>query len=302
MSWFFISLLGTCFFAASNFIDKILINKYFKGGGVGALAIYSALIGFFVLPLPLFIDQNFFVVNLKEVGIMMTSGIVYLIGIIAYLYAMTKDDTSTVVPFFQIIPIFAYIMGYIFLKEEITTVQFIGMCIIIFASILLSLDLSANKLKFKAGVVVLMLVSSFFISLSNLLFKVGGIDSGFWVTSFWTYLGYAVLGIILFVFFGNYRIQFISSVKSNSIAILSINTVNEIVGITGKMLQNLATLLAPLALAIAVNGFQPAIVLVYGVLLTIFFPHLIKENISKKHIFFKILCIIVLTLGALMVA
>lgn len=301
MSWFYISLLGTSLFAAGNFIDKILISKYFKGGGVGALAIYSAFIGFFLLPLPIFFDLNYFDIPFTDIGIMMASGVVYLVGIIAYLYAMTKDDTSSVVPLFQTIPIFAFILGYFFLNEIISALQFTGILLIILGSMFLSIDLAEKKIRFKYDVVALMLISSFFIALSNFLFKVGGVDYGFIVTSFWAYMGYAILGVVLFIFLKSYRREFLTSVRENKAFVLGINTLNEVIAIAGKMLQNLATLMAPLALAIAVNGFQPLLVLIYGVLLTIFVPNLIKENVNKKHLAYKFVCIIVLMSGAFMI-
>ncbi len=302
MSWFFISLVATALFAVSNFIDKILISKYFKGGGVGALAIYSALIGFFILPAPLFFDANFLAPGLFDILLMSCSGVLYLLGIIPYLYALTEDDTSAVVPIFQTIPIFSFILGYVFLRETITSVQFIGMLLIVFGSITISIDMSESKVRFKKKGTLLMLMASVFISFSNLLFKFTGNDYGFLITSYWTYLGYAILGALFFVFVKNYRTQFIFSMKANSLKIISINSLNEVIAIVSKMLQNFATLLAPLALVIAVNGFQPVFVLIYGILLTLFFPHIVSENITKRHIGIKAISITIIVIGALLIA
>jgi drug/metabolite transporter (DMT)-like permease len=301
MSWFFISLSGTALFAVSNFIDKILISRYFKGGGVGALAIYSALIGIFILPFPLIFDIDFLSPGYMAIGIMIASGLAYLLGIIPYLYALTQDDTSAVVPIFQTIPIFSYLFGFFFLHEQITDAQVVGMLLIILGSIAISLDLSGVKVRFKMKGTLLMLLSSFLIALSGFLFKFVGTDSGFILTSFWTYMGYTFLGIALFVFSRNYRSQFIHTLRANSVQIVGINIFNEVVAIGGKMLQNLATLLAPLALTVAVNGFQPIFVLVYGILFTLFFPHIVSETISKRHLFFKSISIAIIIFGALLI-
>jgi drug/metabolite transporter (DMT)-like permease len=301
MNWFFISLSGTALFAVGNFVDKILISKYFKGGGVGALAIYSALIGIFILPFPLIFNLDFMSPGSTGIAVMIASGIVYLGGIIPYLYALTQDDTSAVVPIFQTIPIFSYIMGHFFLHEAIAPVQVVGMLLIIFGSIAISIDMSGEKVKFKSKGALLMLLSSFLISLSGFLFKLVGTDHGFLITSFWTYTGYTLLGILLFVVSSSYRSQFLHTLTTNSVKIVSYNVLNEVIAIGGKMLQNLSTLMAPLALAVAVNGFQPIFVLVYGVLLTLFFPHIVSETITKRHLFFKSISIAVIIGGALLI-
>lgn len=301
MSWFFISLTGTALFAVGNFIDKILISRYFKGGGVGALAIYSAFIGIFILPFPFIFNTDFFSPGLVAILIMIASGIIYLLGIIPYLYALTSDDTSTVVPIFQTIPIFSYVLGYFFLKENISFIQFVGMLLIILGSIFISFDMSGVRIVFKAKGIFLMLVSSACIAISGFLFKFIGTDHGFLITSFWTYAGYTLLGIFLFIISKNYRSQFVHTLKANSVKIIGINILNEVIGIGGKMLQNLATLLAPLALAVAVNGFQPIFVLFYGLMFTIFFPHIINEKMTKRHLVFKSLSIVVIIVGAFLI-
>ncbi len=302
LSWFFISLLGTALFASSNVLDKILISRYFKGGGVGALAIYSALIGIIILPFPLIFDINFFSPSMYTIGLMIASGAVYLLGVIPYLYALAQDDTSTVVPIFQTIPIFAYVLAYFFLGEEITKLQLVGMFLIILGSIFISIDITGVAPSFKLKGTALMILASLLIALSSFLFKFTGVDYGFLITSFWTYLGYALLGIVLFLISSSYRSQFMYSLKANSAQIIGINIINEVIAIGGKMLQNFATLLAPLALVVAVNGFQPIFVLLYGVLLTIFFPHVVTENILAKHVAFKGASIGLIVLGAFLIS
>ncbi|MFA6602027.1 MAG: hypothetical protein WCT02_04190, partial [Candidatus Paceibacterota bacterium] len=168
-------------------------------------------------------------------------------------------------------------------------------------SIAISLEMVESRVVFKAKGTSLMLLSSLLIAVSGFLFKFVGIDHGFLITSFWTYAGYTLLGIFLFLFIKSYRIQFIETLKVNSVKIIGINVVNEVVSIGGKMLQNLATLLAPLALAVSVNGFQPIFVLIYGIILTIFFPGLVKEVTTRKHLTLKVASIAVIVAGAFLI-
>ena len=51
MNWFLIALIPPAVWAATNHFDKYLLSKYFKGGGVGALMVFSSMIGVLLLPI-----------------------------------------------------------------------------------------------------------------------------------------------------------------------------------------------------------------------------------------------------------
>lgn len=64
--------------------------------------------------------------------------------------------------------------------------------------------------------------------------------------------------------------------------------------------MNFATLLAPLALVWVVNGFQPFFVLLYGVIITLFFPKFGTESLLKKHLVQKVVAILIMFVGVLL--
>jgi hypothetical protein len=73
--------------------------------------------------------------------------------------------------------------------------------------------------------------------------------------------------------------------------------VSEFLNIAAKLAANFASLLAPLALVWVVNGFQPFIVFVYGLILTLFMPMLGKEDISRKTVIKKLSAMAVMIVG-----
>lgn len=73
--------------------------------------------------------------------------------------------------------------------------------------------------------------------------------------------------------------------------------VNSLVNFSAEIFLFLAVSLGSVALVSAVNGIQPFIVLVYGLILTLFFPHIIKEDINKETIFIKIISAVILFIG-----
>lgn len=297
MSWFIIALIAPFFWTITSYIDKYLISKYFKGGGIGALMILSAMIGFILLPIIYIIEPG--AINLKmSFAIVLTlNGVLYVMGILPYLYAMKEGEASVVVPLFQLTPLFSYFLALIILKETLTVSQIIASLFIVFGAIIISINPGHGQKKFKAKVFWLMVLSSFIIALNSLIFKFVAIRTTFWTTSFWEYVGFSIFAVILFVFARSYRRQFLLVFKHNRLTVLTINGINEILNILAKIILNFATILAPLALAWVATGFQPFFVLLFGVLLAFFFPKITDESLNKKYLLQKAIAIIIMFIG-----
>jgi drug/metabolite transporter (DMT)-like permease len=203
------------------------------------------------------------------------------------------------VPLFQLIPVFSYVLAYLVLGETLVIYQILGGVFIVGGAIGISLDLSdGKKIKFKKEVFWLMMLSSVIFALNFLFFKYFAIQSNFWFTSFWEYVGFAIFAVLIMLFVKSYRAQFVDVLRNNKVTVLGLNGANEIINIIAKISFNFASLLTPVTLVWVVNGLQPFFVFVYGVLLTLFFPKISQENISKKVLSQKLLAIIVMFIGA----
>src|SRR3990167_5414927 len=150
MNWFLIALIPPAVWAATNHFDKYLLSKYFKGGGVGALMVFSSMIGVLLLPIIYFLHpeviQSF---NLSYLLIAL-NGFFYVLAVLPYFYALMKDETSVSAALFQMIPVFSYVLAYFVLGETLKTNQMIGGLVIIVGAILITLDLTDRKrIKFK---------------------------------------------------------------------------------------------------------------------------------------------------------
>ncbi len=302
MSWFLIALLPPIFWSITNHIDKYLVSKYFKGGGVGALMIFSSIIGIFLLPLIAISHPEVISTFDPKYILISLNGFVYLLAILPYFYALQKDDASTAVPLFQLIPVYSFFLSYLILKETLSNYQIIGGLITILGAILISLDLSTHKkIKFKKDVFLLMALSSLLYSLNFLIFKLFALDNSFWVTSFWEYIGFATFSVLILVFIKPYRLEFTRVLKENKLSVLAINGINELINIIAKVSFNIASLLAPVTLVWIVDGLQPIFIFIFGVILTLFFPKLSQENLSKKILFQKTLAISIIFIGTFLV-
>lgn len=298
MPWFLFALAGPALWAVSNHIDKYLLEKYFKGGGVGALFIFSSL--FFVLILPVIFIFAPYVIHVLPAHalLLIGGGIIDVLAVLIYLYALRKDEASFVVPIFQTIPVFTYILAYLILGETLTPLQLTGGLIVIISAIGISLNLSDGKVRFKTNIFFLMLLSSILLGLNATIFKFVAINSNYWTSTFWSLSGGLFIGLFFLVFVRNYRKSFVDLMRTNRLRILGLNAVNEIIGDSASLLFRYGTLLAPVALVQSVNGLQPFFVFFYGIMLTLFFPHLGSESLLRKHLIQKVIAIVFMFIGA----
>jgi len=297
MSWFFIALIGPILYAVANHTDKYLISKYLKGGEVGSLIIFSAIFSVVALPIIILVYPAVFGVSLLQGLVLAINGMLVVVAILFYFYALHKDEASYVVPFYQTIPIFAFVLGYFILGETITKTQGISSLIIIIGALVLSFELGLGKIKFKKDVVLLMLAASLLFAINGVIFKLIAVSEGFWPSTFWGLVGKIILGFGFLVFVPSYHRQFLSMIKENKFAVLALNSMSESLFIVAEGVMGYAILLAPVVLVLLVNSFQPLFVFIIGIGLTVLFPKLGKESMTRSALIQKIFGIGLIIVG-----
>ena len=145
-----------------------------------------------------------------------------------------------------------------------------------------------------------MTTASFFWALSSVIFKSVALEENVWRTLFWEHLMMVIVGIFVFIFAKSYRYNFLLALKENSKSILSLNVLNESLYMLGNIAFSFAYLLAPIALVLLTQSFQPFFVLVIGIILTLFFPKISVEKIEAKHLWQKVIAIFITGIGAYM--
>lgn len=298
MNWFLIALINPIAHAFVNHLDKYLISKYLKGGSVGTLILFSSLFAVVTLPIIWIIHPSVFeTITFARALTLMINGAALVVAIICYLYALDYDEASYVAPFFQLVPIFSFLLGYAILGETLLTNQILAATLIVGGSAILSVEFKQGKARIKKQLVVLMLGSSFFYAINAVIFKSIAAHQGFLDSLFWDMAGKVVFGIVLFLWVKSYREQFISLLKSNRFTIISLNIINELLAIIGEVSLVLAVLLAPVVLVQSVGGLQPMFVFIIGILITMFFPKFGRENLGVRDLVQKFIAIVIITAG-----
>lgn len=303
MNWFLIALGAPFLWAIVNIADNYLVSKYSdkeRERSSGGLVLFSSLIGLVVAFFIYLFTEGLWNVSILDITLLIITGGLTISWIILYLYALEIEDISSIVPWFLVVPIFGFILGYIFLGETLTKYQIVGSVIVLVGAFINSIDFSEEKRKIKKKPALYMIFACVAIAASGVIFKFVTIEGNFWVSSFWEYLGLGIFGLIIYIFVPKYRSEFHHMRKNSGIRILSVNIISETMSIIGNLMTNFALLLAPITMVFLVSSFQPAIVLILTILGTKFLPHIINENISIRVLIPKILVITIMIIGSML--
>lgn len=291
-------MVGPLLYALTNHIDKVLLEKYFKEGGVGTLILVSSLLSILAVPLFYLADPAVLDVNQESVIILGGLALLDITLLWFYLLALKDDESSVVIVFYQLVPVLGLVFGYFILGEVISEMQFVAMVIIILGTTIISFEIDGeNNLKPRWKTVVFMSVACLCWAIELVIFKKVALEENVVRSLFWKHVALVVVGVVIFSLIPVYRRNFLAAIKNNSAAILSLNVLNECLYMLGSIAVAFAAMLAPVGLVLLTETYQAIFVFVIGITLTKFFPRVSVENIEAKNLLQKTLAICVTGVG-----
>jgi transporter family protein len=297
MTWIIWAIIPPLIWSLLNHLDKYLISKYSHHVGVGGLVIMSSLFAGLTLPVIYLINASVIDILVYDSIILTLSGLLVALGILFYLYALDTDETSIVVLFWLLIPIFSYFLGILFLGEYIQTTKIIGSVVVLIGVMVLSIDID-QKYKIKIITPILMIMSSLAISVSNMMFKSLNTEYSFWQGMFWNQGGLLLFALLSLIFVKRYRHDFVSILRINNLELGLFNAIGEALQIVAAFIAYYSILMAPVSLVLLIGyTAQPMFVFLSGIILSLLFPKVVKEKVGHKHLFQRTLAIIIMLSG-----
>ncbi len=298
MTWFWITLAAPIIYALVNQTDKYFISHHLKNDGVGAIVIISSVFNILALPIIYWLANSYVLLPWLQALALAVNGIFTILAILFYLYALQEEEASVVTPFFQTVPLLAFVLGYFILGETLTAVELFGCLLIVVGTMILSFEIKRRgRLKFKRRLVLFMFASALMLAINAVIFKLIAVEAGFLVSIFWDFVGKTTFGLLLFIIIRSYRREFIDLLKIKRGKIFGLIFLTQLLTIVGDFIASYAILLAPVAIVSAVLGLQPLFVFIYGLLLTLFLPWFVKESLNKRELIQKIAAIVLVIIG-----
>jgi uncharacterized membrane protein len=234
-----------------------------------------------------------------QIFILLAAGIAAEIALVPYYRALSYDDTSRVLPLFQIIPVFVAILSYLLLGETLTLHGMIAFLLILLGGFILA----AKKISFAA----FRLRQSFWWAMAAavlyafpyVLFKLVVVRADFWTTLAYECLGGAIgAGALFLIFLKKSEQEAVAVTRKTWIIIVS----NEILYFVGQLSGFYAVTLGPVALVSALGSTSPFFTLIFGVILSLWLPQVIKEDIAESTLAIKITAIVFILAGGWLIS
>lgn len=297
MHWLFFAILSPAMFAANNLGEKFILDKKIKNPIIIIIlaGITSMTVGFCVL-----IFKGF-AISIVDLLLLIFSGTLMIFYLIPYFKALALEDTSRIIPLFQFINIFVLIMAYVFLKETLTGIEFMGFIIIMTGGFMLGARHIEKGILKPRKSMYFMIISSFIYAVCIIVFKLAVSHNNFWVSFGYENIGIGLGAILLFIW-KPYRLLFIRESKQINFNLWGLIFSNNLLSVIAEFSGFYAVSLAPVALVTVIGGSQSFFVLLYALILTIWFPKIIKEEIGKNTLIIKISAIIIMFAGIYLIS
>ena len=247
--------------------------------------VFTAFLGVAGLPVIWAFEPKVLALPWLATVVMTVSGILYMGAMLFYLRAIQSEEASVVAPLFQANTLFTFALGADLLHElpQLAAIDRRGL--VVGGAIGLSLD---KKLR-----------------LAQLQAAAGAADAAAppscWRCPAWcsnsspcmTSSGPPPSGPLSAKACSappswrvpRYRKQFLTLFRRNPGAVIGVNAANELINLGGGLGVRYASLLAPVGLVSAISATSTFFVFLFGILLTLFFPRIGREDLSARNVY-----------------
>ncbi|MFH1462628.1 MAG: hypothetical protein ABIG08_02980 [bacterium] len=300
MTWLLAAVLSYLFLAMA-----VLIDKYILAGPLSSPKVYAFYVGMFGGFALILIPFGFAVIpEASLILLALLAGFFRTFAIVFLFTAIKNSEASRVVPAIGgLIPLFTFGLAFILSKgkDMLSVSEASAFIFFILGTVLITLKkekfITLQSLKISAAA-ALFFASSFV--LSKFVYLQQSFVSGF----IWIMLG-AFLAALLLILSKEVRGEIFQKKEILKRKTAFTFLFNQTLGAAGFILQNWAIVLVPLSLlsfVFALEGVRYVFILIFAVFLSLKFPKILKEEISKGIILQKILAILLIGGGLALLA
>jgi len=297
--WLFYALIGPASWALLNHLDKYLLGRFFKDDAAGpALVVFTGFAGIAISIAILLSGAPVLALAPRQIFSVMGAGALLIASLIPYMIAMQRNEASIVASLYRLTPLFTFALSYAALGENLRLTQIFGGLLIILGAILLILDLEKGARRLDLPTFFLMCAACLMNACTVVIFKFVALESSFWSSAFWEYLGAGIFATIIAFGISPYRHALLALLHSRGAYFLVPVTLSgDALNLSANLAVNFAGLMAPLALVSIVSGLHPLFLFAYGILFTLFLPKFGRERLLRRQILQKVAAMAVMGAG-----
>lgn len=294
--WLLFALLANLLYSVANIMDQVLRRKHIVNDSSFILAIMPVYFFIWLAIIP-FIEIT--VPPIPQLAAAVLSGFIVMFMVQIYVYAISREEISSIMPMFQFSSVFVLVFSAFFLGEALDYPSYFGFVLMFISGVLISVE--KVKKSFTVNRTLLYVVgASFILAASTLLIKFFYITGEFWNGFFWYYLGCFLWTAFFALLPGKFRSarEQISKLRPG---IVSIFVLSVIAGLLADLAYLYAVQHGPVSLVSVVGSTQLAMLFVMTMFLTFYFPKILKERTDRKTLLIKGAAIALMVAGLLLI-
>ena len=292
--WVLLTLFAVMIWAIGNIVEKFVLTKYFKDPVIPTF--FSCFFGLIAAIVTyLFADVAFPALEIAFVPFL--AGVMFMVLVYSYFKALYMEEVSRVIPLFALVPLFVSVFAAIFLNEIFSVIKYVGVAFLIAGAFVISYE-KKGALKLSKPFWT-MIVADIFFAASIILVKYS-LDTLMMSSEtafFWFALG-NFLPIPIFFFLAK---KALFKVVKKAPRVLLYVCFSEPIAISGRYVLFTAATLGPITLISALGQTQMFFVLLFAIAVSMIWPKVIKEKITRKEIIEKIIGITLVFIGSVLV-
>lgn len=319
MDWFTLSLLGAAALSVTGIIDKLVLSRYVRDP-LAYLAVLVLMQQLLILIIPLLFGWGFVY---PETIYAIASGGLQIVLWAAYLMALQKEETSRVAAMVFVFPAFVFMGAVLLLGEALEAREYSGGALLVASALLISYRPgssgssgrsalhsgphseanSGNRLTrsaFLSPALGYMAVFWVFTASYALLSKYLLSFMNEWHLILWSSLG-SLLALLPLLARAGLRREALGYLRDGRLLLLALFA-DELFDILGRGAFIFAYAAGSVSLVSSVAALQPFITLAYVMLLSLFVPGLISEELDSRTLALKLLAVIMIVAGVYLVS
>jgi len=293
LTWGFFALLSGLLSACVNILDKYVLDKYAKNPIVPIL-----LLGIFnLLPCGVILAvRGIPQLSPHNTLLIVAGGVAIFYMAYFYFKAAALEEISRIVPLLFLSPMFTAGLAFVFLGETFTYIKYLGVALVILGALLVS---SRFPLQVRVSRPLwLMLLSALSISFHYVLVKYLLGHADYWSVFALTRLVMSAATIPLFF---RHFTDMKSTLKAHGWSVLGVMALDQYIALGAILLLFVAASGGPISLVMALASIQPFFVLLFTILLSLFWPQMMREEVARSTILQKVAAIALMFVGILLI-
>ena len=296
MTWIIFGLLSHFSWALVNVGDKYLVGNKIKHPIVYMFFFFwIGLIVLFIIP---FVD--FTIPSSQELMFLLGAGIFWKVGGLLYIKAIEIEEATRLSVWWSFIPVWSLILGFIFFGNRLETAEVIGFIVLLVASILSSVHVKTRRLIFSKAVWY-MIIACFIYALAIVLIHEVTQTVTPVVSLIWSSILPLPFTMLLFLS-KQFRHDFWSQVRAITTQTATMMVGIRIVDTFGFFFSITALSMASAALVSSLEGSQALFVFGMVVLISLFAPKAMKEELDSKNVVLKLVAVVLMVVGVMVLA